>query len=63
VAKMTVTPDLSLTKGADPPANAPVTQGDTLTYTLVELPIAALKQRTSSSPTISLPGPATYRAA
>jgi uncharacterized repeat protein (TIGR01451 family) len=35
VAKMTVTPDLSLTKGADPPANAPVTQGDTLTYTLV----------------------------
>ena len=35
VAKMTMTPDLSLTKGADPPANAPVTQGDTLTYTLV----------------------------
>jgi uncharacterized repeat protein (TIGR01451 family) len=35
VAKMTMSPDLSLTKSADPPANSPVTQGDTLTYTLV----------------------------
>jgi uncharacterized repeat protein (TIGR01451 family) len=35
VAKMTMAPELLVTKFADPPGGAPVTQGDIITYTLV----------------------------
>jgi uncharacterized repeat protein (TIGR01451 family) len=35
ITKITMAPDLSLTKRADPPSNTPVTRGEAITYTLV----------------------------